>query len=163
MLITFDTAKLLNNFWMGILQCWFTFKNYAKLWYKNPWRFLCTDELHGLDRLLHQESWIRKYGCSDLYVLFCLIAQISQHRQKLSPRGFVFPDRLNPSYWWPWPKSLRSACLSVRFWTWVSSSVRHLCRGEPHDPVLRSYIKFNEATEWQRVLLTIHKRLSDLN
>ena len=38
-----------------------------------------------------------------------------------------------------------------------------LGRGEPHDPVLRSFIKFNEATEWQRVLLTIHKRLSDLN
>ena len=38
-----------------------------------------------------------------------------------------------------------------------------LGRGEPHDAVLRRFIKSNEVADSMRVLLTIHKRLSDLN
>ena len=42
-------------------------------------------------------------------MLFCLAALIFRHPQKFSPRGFVFPDRLNTLNRRPGPKSLRLA------------------------------------------------------
>ena len=45
----------------------------------------------------------------------------------------------------------------------VLATTSTLGRDEPHDAVLRSFIKFNEVADSMRVLLTIHKGLSDLN
>ena len=77
--------------------------------------------------------WIRKYGWTDFYVLFCLAALIFQHRQNFSPRGLVFPDRADTLDRWPRPKSLRRTGLSGWFWIWVSSAaggatIHELCR-----------------------------------
>ena len=59
--------------------------------------------------------WIKKYGCTDFYVFFCLAALIFWHRQKISPRRFVFPDRINTLDRQPRPKSLRRSSLRSRF------------------------------------------------
>ena len=64
-------------------------------------------------------------------MLFCLAALIFRPRQNFSPRGLVFPDRLNTLDRRPRPKSLRRAGRSCRFWIWVSSAAggahRFLC------------------------------------
>ena len=57
---------------------------------------------------------IRKYGCTDFYVLFCLAALIFRHWQNFSPRGFVFPDRADTLDRWQGPKSLRRT--GLRSW-----------------------------------------------
>ena len=98
----------------------------------------CWSELHGLDGLLNQAEnivlpWVRKYGWTDFYVLFCLAALIFRHLQNFyfgicifrhlqNSRGLVFPDRLDTLDRRPGPKSLRRAGLSGRFWIWVSSA-----------------------------------------
>ena len=58
--------------------------------------------------------WIRKYGCTDVYVLFCLAALIFRHQQNFSPREFVFQDRLNTLDRRPGPRSFRHA--GLRSW-----------------------------------------------
>ena len=58
--------------------------------------------------------WIKKYGGTDFYVLFCLAALIFRHQQTFFLRGFVFPDRLNTLQVNRRQKSLRSA--GLRSW-----------------------------------------------
>ena len=59
--------------------------------------------------------WIRKYECTDFYVLFCLAALIFRHRKNFSPRGLMFLDSLNTIDRWPGSKSLRSSSSRSRF------------------------------------------------
>ena len=87
--------------------------------------------------------WIRKYGCSDFYVLFCLAALIFQHRQNFSPRGFLFPDRTDTLDRRPGPKSLRHLSLRSRF------PVRPSCMLQEERPL---------ASRISRLILTLSSR-----
>ena len=98
------------------------FQNCAKLLTETPWFFsvptnymvyMGSSSKNQLENILL--PWIRKYGFTDFYVLFCLVALIFQHGQNFSTRGFVFPDRLNTLHPRPRPKSLCSASLRNRF------------------------------------------------
>ena len=70
--------------------------------------------------------WIRKYGCTDFYVLFCLAALTFRHRQNFSPRGFMFQHRTDTLDRRRGPKSLRRAGMRSRFPVRPSSMLQEL-------------------------------------